>query len=262
MTQRYVNLFNTCQRENKIALIPFFVLGYPDVETSLQLIFSSIDAGADGLELGLPFSDPIADGPIIQAATHEALRQGMNFNLALTMIHQIRQRSATIPMGVLGYTNMVETYQDYFYQSLSKVGADSILLADLPTQSLHHYSEKANRFNLNAIGMATPSCHRTDLKQISNLGSGYTYVVTRKGVTGEGVKGKFELAHQLQKTLTRLNAPPAIFGFGIQSAEDIRLAKLAGAQGVIIGTHLIQHYHQNPSVNALYDKLKTLKIAT
>jgi tryptophan synthase alpha chain len=262
MTQRYLRLFNTCHNQSRIALIPFFVLGYPDIETSLQFIFASIDAGVDGLELGLPFSDPIADGPIIQAATHEALTQGMNFDIALTMIHQIRQRCSTIPIGILGYTNAVETYQEYFYQSLSEVGADSILLADLPTQSLPIYAKKANRFRLHAIGMATPSCHLNDLKKISNFGSAYTYVVTRKGVTGEGVKGQFESAEQLQQTLSHLNAPPAVFGFGIQSAEDIRLAKLGGAQGVIIGTHLIRHYYQNPSVKALYDKFKTLKIAT
>lgn len=259
MRERYRPLFKHCKQENRMAFIPFFVLGYPDATTSLALILASIAAGADALELGLPFSDPIADGPVIQAASFQALQQGMCFEKALLLIQKIREQHETIPLGLLGYSNAVETYQDDFYKRLSIAGLDSILLADLPVHALAPYAHRAHQNKLAAITLATPACDEATLDQVATLGSGYTYVVTRKGVTGAGVQGQFDDAANLTLRLSLFDAPPPVFGFGIQSGEDILKAKAAGAAGVIMGSHLIQIYERERTISCIAERIREYK---
>ncbi len=234
---RFKRLFNNIQQ--RPAKIPFLMLGDPNPELSLAAINALIQGGADALELGFPFSDPIADGPIIQQAASRASKQGVTTSCCFDIIKKIRERY-DLPIGLLVYANLV-FYQgtDAFYQTAHAAGIDAILIPDVPVQEALPFVQAAKQHHISPILMATPSCSEQTLLELAQYCEDYTYVVTRSGVTGNTQQCKFDEARAIALKLTTVNAPPAVFGFGIQSALDVQKAYMAGAKGVIIGSTLI-----------------------
>ncbi|MFI4936920.1 MAG: tryptophan synthase subunit alpha [Candidatus Berkiellales bacterium] len=238
---RFAALFDQPFLHQRCAHIPFLMLGYPTLELSKKIIDSVIKAGIDALELGIPFSDPIADGPVIAQAAKTALQNGSTMDQCLEIIDDIRLRYPTLPIGLLVYANLV--YQrgiDQFYAEAKQAGIDAILLPDVPTKEIYPFVTAAQQYEIDPILLATPACRKQDLLALAQSSSGYTYVVTRKGVTGTERQSEFTQAKILVAQLQALNAPPPVFGFGIKNGDDVKQAYQAGAKGAIIGSALIQ----------------------
>ncbi|HFZ8993251.1 TPA: tryptophan synthase subunit alpha [Citrobacter freundii] len=243
--ERYENRFAQLKDRQEGAFVPFVTLGDPSVEQSLQIIDTLIEAGADALELGIPFSDPLADGPTIQAATLRAFAAGVTPGQCFEMLALIRQKHPTIPIGLLMYANLVFSKGiDDFYAQCEKVGVDSVLVADVPVEESAPFRQAALRHNIAPIFICPPNADDDLLRQIASYGRGYTYLLSRAGVTGAENRAALPLQHLVEK-LQAFNAAPALQGFGISSPEQVAGAIEAGAAGAISGSAIVKIIEKN-----------------
>ena len=243
--ERYENLFAQLKDRKEGAFVPFVTLGDPSVEQSLNIIDTLIEAGADALELGIPFSDPLADGPTIQEATLRAFAAGVTPTQCFEMLALIRQKHPTIPIGLLMYANLVFSKGiDEFYAQCEKVGADSVLVADVPVEESAPFRQAALRYNVAPIFICPPNADDDLLRQIASYGRGYTYLLSRAGVTGAENRAALPLHHLVEK-LQEYNAAPPLQGFGISSPEQVTGAIEAGAAGAISGSAIVKLIEKN-----------------
>ncbi|MEG0532367.1 MAG: tryptophan synthase subunit alpha [Citrobacter sp.] len=243
--ERYENLFAQLKDRKEGAFVPFVTLGDPSVEQSLKIIDTLIDAGADALELGIPFSDPLADGPTIQDATLRAFAAGVTPSQCFEMLALIRQKHPNIPVGLLMYANLVFSKGiDEFYAQCEKVGVDSVLVADVPVEESAPFRTAALRHNVAPIFICPPNADDDLLRQIASHGRGYTYLLSRAGVTGAENRAALPLHHLVEK-LKQYNAPPSLQGFGISAPEQVTGAIEAGAAGAISGSAIVKIIEKN-----------------
>lgn len=236
---RYDDMFARLAQKKRIAFIPFVMLFDPDRETCKKIIGTLIEAGADALELGIAFSDPLADGPTIQKAGLRALKAGSTVRAALTLIKEIRDLDQNIPIGVLTYANLIFKHTPkWFYGFAKQCGVDSVLLADVPLMEAGEYCMSAVAHGIDPVLIAPINLPHQRCQDIARMGRGYTYVVTRKGVTG--ADQRIELKHRdLLQALRIYDAPKAVMGFGISTPEHVRIALGEGAHGVISGSKTV-----------------------
>ncbi len=267
MTQRYAKLFERLAADKQGAFVPFVTLGDPDVKQSLAIVDALIEGGADALELGIPFSDPVADGPTIQGANVRALAAGVTPPRCIEMLTAIRNKHPEVPIGLLLYANLIySTGIDAFYQKLVAAGVDSVLVADVPIRESAPFREAANKYGLQSIFIAAPNADEATLAKVAEYGQGYTYLVSRAGVTGTETKAGAPVGQLLEK-LKQYNAPPALLGFGIASPEQVKQTIAAGAAGAISGSavvKLIEQYLDQPELMlaTLRDFTSSMKAAT
>ncbi|EGT5654036.1 MULTISPECIES: tryptophan synthase subunit alpha [Citrobacter] len=246
--ERYENLFAQLKDRKEGAFVPFVTLGDPSVEQSLKIIDTLIEAGADALELGIPFSDPLADGPTIQEATLRAFAAGVTPSQCFEMLALIRQKHPTIPIGLLMYANLVFSKGiDEFYAQCEKVGVDSVLVADVPVEESAPFRAAALRHNIAPIFICPPNADEELLRQIASHGRGYTYLLSRAGVTGAENRAALPLHHLVEK-LKAYDAPPSLQGFGISAPEQVTGAIDAGAAGAISGSAIVKIIEKNVAI--------------
>lgn len=239
---RYKEVFDKLDRA---ALIPFFVIGDPDAQTCLSLIKTAIDAGADILELGIPFSDPVADGPTIQKADVRALQAGMTPHKALDLIAEVTAYKS-LPIGLLVYYNLILQYGvEAFFRDFKKAGGTSVLVADLSIDDADEIAPAARAAGLETVFMATPNCPEERLERIVGKTTGFVYTVSLLGTTGER-QGLSAMVKPLVERLKRLTKTPICVGFGISSPEHARQVADAGADGVIIGSRIVKMIEDHP----------------
>jgi tryptophan synthase alpha chain len=232
------------KNNNGAVLIPFFVLGDPDEERSLGYIRTAIDAGADILELGVPFSDPIADGPTIQKADIRALEAGMTCGRALGMVQKIRAYS-DIPIGLLMYYNLIWHYgREAFYRDAAAAGVNSVLVADLCVDDAEEVQELVRQNGLDSVYMVTPNTSAARRAKIARLCSGFIYTVSVLGVTGARTE-LGTMVKPLVKTLKSETQAPICVGFGVSKPEHARDLAQAGADGVIVGSAVVHIIEKN-----------------
>ncbi len=240
----YQDVFSDLRRQGRAALIPFFVIGDPDYDTSLAIVKAAMDGGADVLELGIPFSDPIADGPTIQKADVRAMRSGMNTAKACEFIREIKSHK-DIPIGLLMYCNLIQQYGvERFFKDFHKAGVTSVLVADLSIDDADEIAGPAEAAGLDTVFMVTPNTDPDRMKRITDRTTGFVYTVSLLGVTGsrETLSGTVEgLIHRL-KGLTDV---PICVGFGVSKPEHARAIADSGADGVIIGSRLVAMIESN-----------------
>ena len=229
---------------NRTALIPFFVIGDPDFDTSLDIVKAAIDAGADILELGIPFSDPIADGPTIQKADIRAARAGMTVKKALDFIKKVKAHK-DIPIGLLLYYNLVYQYGTAkFFTDFHKAGVNSVLIADLSVDDADEIAIPAKNANMETVFMVTPNSDTEKMQNVASKTTGFIYTVSLLGVTG----GRDQLSDTIEdmiKKLKSLTSVPICVGFGISKPEHAAAVAAAGADGVIIGSRLVKIIEDN-----------------
>ncbi|WP_440864078.1 tryptophan synthase subunit alpha [Symbiopectobacterium purcellii] len=265
--ERYQHRFAQLAEKQEGAFVPFVTLGDPTPALSLQIIDTLIDAGADALELGIPFSDPLADGHTIQAATLRAFEAGVTPRHCFEMLAAIRQKHPTMPIGLLMYANLVFSNGiDAFYQRCADAGVDSVLIADVPIEESAPFRAAALRHNVAPIFICPPNANDALLREIASHGRGYTYLLSRAGVTG-AEKGAELPLHHLIATLTEYHAAPALQGFGISEPSQVKEAIASGAAGAISGSAIVriieQHRHQPEVILAkLHDFVSRMKAAT
>jgi len=248
----YKQVFSELKEQNRTALIPFFVVGDPDFDTSLDIVKKAVDSGADILELGIPFSDPIADGPTIQKADIRAMSGGMNMAKALDFIRNVKDYR-DIPIGLLMYYNLIYQYgTEKFFSDFHRAGVNSVLVADLSIDDADEIVGPAVSAGLDTVFMVTPNTNPERMKLIASRTTGFVYTVSVLGVTGsrEELSGTVE---GLVGKLKALTSVPVCVGFGISSPEHAATVAQAGADGVIIGSKIVGFIESN-----LGDKEKIL----
>ena len=229
----------------KKALLPFFTLGDPNPEDSLAIILAAAQAGADALELGIPFSDPIADGPTNQRSMARALKAGMNFDKALEMIRKIRERFPTLPIGLLLYYNLLHRRGvDKAVADLKQAGVDAVVSADCPIEESGLLEASLAKHGLGAIQMIAPNTSDSRSIVLSERSTAFTYVLSGFGTTG--AKKQIDPATiERVKHLSTLSNQPMVVGFGISEPEQVKQVFAAGAQGAIVGSRLTQMIEQH-----------------
>ena len=243
--ERYENLFKRLKDRKEGAFVPFVTLGDPSPEQSLKIIDTLIEAGADALELGIPFSDPLADGPTIQNATLRAFAAGVTPAQCFEILSTVRQKYPDMPIGLLMYANLVFSRGiDEFYAQCEKAGVDSVLVADVPVEESAPFRQAALRHNVAPIFICPPNADDDLLRQIASYGRGYTYLLSRAGVTGSENGTALPLNHLVDK-LREYNAAPPLQGFGISAPAQVTAALSAGAAGAISGSAIVKIIEKN-----------------
>lgn len=258
---RYASMFERLREQGEGAFGAFLMLGDPDVETCASLLDAVVDGGADMVEVGIPFSDPVADGPVIQAAAVRALKAGTRVDDCFSLLAEFRSRHANVPIGILTYANLLSARgRERFFADAADAGVDSILVADVPTLEAEPYSDSAKEAGIDLVMIAAPNTPGQTLTRVARLCSGYTYCVARAGVTGE--RQELALEHdQLFSTLRSVDAPPPVLGFGISTPDHVRQALDAGAAGVISGSAIVRiAVEKGPE--AVRDFVSEMKAAT
>jgi tryptophan synthase alpha chain len=265
--KRYQQMFNRLQHEGRGAFVPFVTIGDPTPALSFDIIKTLIDAGADALELGIAFSDPIADGPTIQGANIRALAAGVTPAISFDIIRQIRQYNANIPIGLLLYSNLVMARGiDNFYDQAAKAGVDSVLIADVPLHESKPFRQSAIKHDIAPIYIVPPNVEDDDLRQIASYGRGYTYLLSRAGVTGAETVAAMPTAELISRIRSYNPAPP-LLGFGISTPAHVKDAIQSGAAGAISGSaivKLIEQHKEDPDalLTALRHFVSAMKAAS
>ena len=264
---RYASMFDGLNAKNQGAFVPFVMIGDPDIETSERIISQLIESGADALELGIPYSDPIADGPTIQAASIRALDNKVTPDQCFGLLARIRERYPDVPIGLLLYSNLVLAKGlDNFYAQAAGSGVDSILIADVPLREAKRFIDVAEANNIKQILIAPPNASDETLSQIGEYSAGYTYLLGRAGVTGAETAAEIP-ASSLIERLAQYDAAPALLGFGISKPEQVHDAIAAGAAGAISGSATVNLIAANldnldAMCGALDEFVKAMKAAT
>jgi tryptophan synthase alpha chain len=238
---RYERLFLSLAERAQGAFVPFGVLGDPDPGTSLEIVRTFARSGADALELGIPFSDPVADGVAIQAADSRALAAGTRVEDTWGIVAAVREEFPEIPIGLLVYANLVlHAGAATFYARAAEAGVDSVLIADVPLIESAPIEAVAAEHGIAPVFIASPNASDKRIRAIASRSRGYVYVTTRPGVTGAETAGLRDDAARVIARLREIDStpstPPPLLGFGIGRPEHVRQAIAMGAAGAISGS--------------------------
>ena len=229
-------------------LIPYFVAGDPNLRTTLQLMHAVVDQGADIIELGIPFSDPSSDGPVIQRGVERSLQRGTSLNDVLDLVRQFRERDDSTPIVLMGYLNPIEVMgYRRFVTSASSVGIDGVLVVDMPPAESVELHTLLQDCEIDTIYLVSPTTSEKRAKQIITLSSGYLYYVSLKGVTGAELSD-YDSVRESLTVLDSLTSLPIVIGFGIKDAQSVR-AMGSLANGVVIGSALVNKIAELPPTN-------------
>ena len=254
---RYAALF----ARNSGVFGAFVMLGDPGIEASAAILDELAAGGADMIEVGIPFSDPIADGPVIQAAAARALAAGVRPADCFALIRGFRDRHPEVPVGILTYANLVLAGgRDAFYRATREAGADSVLVADAPLGEAAPFVAAARAWGVAPVLIAAANTPPERLRRIARLGEGYTYCVARPGVTGADEEVRLDHGEMLA-VLREAGAPPPVFGFGISRPAHVRAALAAGAAGVISGSAIVDRVARGETVRAFVEAMKAATFA-
>ena len=223
-------------------LIPFFTAGYPDMKTTLKLVRAAEDSGADIVELGIPFSDPMADGPAIQHSSQHALKQGTNLKSILQAVRELREKTE-IPIILMGYLNPIHAFgRDRFIKAASRSGVDGLIIPDLPVHEAIQLIKQASLIDISTVFLVAPTTPRKRIADIDIASTDFVYAVTVTGVTGAGKRfnrDTFTYFQHLKRNLSK----PFVAGFGVSNAEIARrFCQLSN--GVVIGSALVNCIRQ------------------
>lgn len=259
--------FQSLKTAGRKALIPYVTAGFPFADITPELMHGMVQAGADVIELGVPFSDPMADGPVIQKAGEKALALGIGMVQVLAMVKSFRAQDSTTPVVLMGYANPVERYdlvhgRDSFIRDAAQAGVDGILVVDYPPEECEEFAGKLKAEGLDLIFLLAPTSTDERMRQVARVASGYVYYVSLKGVTGAGHLDTDAVEQALPRIRRHVDIPVGV-GFGIRDAAT---AKTVGkvADAVVIGTKIIQLLETQPrgqAVAAVADFLRGIRSA-
>ncbi len=245
--------FTALKASKRKALIPFVTAGYPFADVTPELMHAMVAGGADVIELGVPFSDPSADGPVIQKAGDKALAFGIGLVQILAMVREFRQTNTTTPVVLMGYANPVERYDQKhakdgvsspFVKDAAAAGVDGVLIVDYPPEECEAFALELRAHNMDLIFLLAPTSTDARMAQVARVASGYVYYVSLKGVTGSGALDVGAVAAMLPRIRQHIHVPVGV-GFGIRDAATAKtIAQVADA--VVIGSKIIQLLENQP----------------
>jgi tryptophan synthase alpha chain len=237
--QRISQAFKSARKESRAALMPYFTLGYPDASQSMEIVKTIAGAGADLIELGIPFSDPLADGPTIQYSTQIALEGGMNVQGCLEIVASLRDQGVSQPLLLMGYANPLLAYGSVrFVQEAAEAGADGLIVPDLPPEEAGEFERLCRDCDLALVYLLPPTAGDERVKFVAARSTGFLYLVSLTGVTGARGDLPPDLEDFIKRARQATDLPLAV-GFGISTPEQARLVG-ASADGVIVGSALIE----------------------
>ncbi len=227
------------QAQGKKALIPFITAGDPSPQLTVPLMHTLVESGADIIELGVPFSDPMADGPVIQRASERALKFGVGLRDVLQCVREFRVNNRNTPVVLMGYANPVERMGvETFISAASDAGVDGVLIVDYPPEEISEFAAALRAAEMDAIFLLAPTSTAERIAQVGQLASGYVYYVSLKGVTGSGHLDLSAVADMMPRIREHVSVPVGV-GFGIRDAETAK-AIASVSDGVVIGSRIIQ----------------------
>ena len=236
---RITATFAALRAQGRKALIPYIVSGDPYADATVDIMLAMADAGADVIELGVPFSDPMADGPVIQNAGERALARGIGMTQVLGFVKDFRTRNDTTPIVLMGYANPIERYgADRFVVDAKAAGIDGVLVVDYPPEECEGFASTLKANGLDPIFLLAPTSTEARMQHIGRIASGYVYYVSLKGVTGAGHLDVDAVAAMVPRIKSFVNLPVGV-GFGIRDARTAQ-AVASVADAVVIGTALVK----------------------
>ena len=250
---RIASTLAALKSQGRKALIPYVTAGDPFADATPQIMQALADGGADIIELGVPFSDPMADGPVIQKASERALAKGIGAPQVLAMVREFRKANTTTPVVLMGYANPIERFdqregEGAFIAAAKEAGVDGLLVVDYPPEECEAFAARLKSAGLDLIFLLAPTSTDQRMKDVGRIASGYVYYVSLKGVTGAGHLDTAAVAHMLPRIRQHVSVPVGV-GFGIRDAATARAVSEV-ADAVVIGSRLIQILETQPRENA------------
>lgn len=247
---RISSTFAALSAQGRKGLIPFITAGDPEPGLTVALMHALVDGGADVIELGVPFSDPMADGPVIQRASERALANGVTLAKVLEWVREFRERDATTPVVLMGYANPIERMgQETFARAAREAGVDGVLVVDYPPEECESFAGLMRENGMDPIFLLAPTSTEARIEAMAKVASGYLYYVSLKGVTGSGALDLDSVAAKLPLIKRHVNLPVGV-GFGIRDAQTARA--IGGiADAVVIGSRLVQLLEDAPRAQAV-----------
>ena len=231
--------------QHKKALIPFITAGDPAPDLTVPLMHALVAGGADIIELGVPFSDPMADGPVIQRASERALLHGVGLRDVLQFVHEFRQTNTETPLVLMGYANPIERMgQSTFIQAAANAGVDGVLVVDYPPEECEEFAAAMHQHGMDTIFLLAPTSTDERIAQVGQIASGYVYYVSLKGVTGSASLDLTAVAEMIPRIKKYVKVPVGV-GFGIRDGATARLIANV-SDGVVIGSRIIQELENTP----------------
>jgi tryptophan synthase alpha chain len=236
---RIAATFDALKRDKRTALIPYICAGDPFPDTTADVMLALANAGADVIELGVPFSDPMADGPVIQKASERALANGIGMTQVLSYVQAFRAKNSSTPVVLMGYANPIERYGiERFIADAKAAGVDGVLVVDYPPEEAEAFAAQLKRVELDPIFLLAPTSTDERMASVGRIASGYVYYVSLKGVTGAGHLDTDAVAQVLPRIREHVSVPVGV-GFGIRDAATAQaIGRVADA--VVIGSRLVQ----------------------
>ena len=243
---RITTTFDRLRSSQRKALVPFITAGFPSVEMTLPLMHTLVKAGADIIELGVPFSDPMADGPTIQRSSEKALKNGMTLRHLLKIVAAFRMDNQSTPVVLMGYANPIEAIGlTHFAEIAAKAGVDGVLVVDYPPEESEPFAQAMQQHDLDPIFLLAPTSSPERFKQVGRLARGYVYYVSLKGVTGSAQLDITEVSRRIPEIRAAVSVPVGV-GFGIRDAATAaQMATVADA--VIVGSKIIETLENAPA---------------
>ena len=242
--------FEAFQAQRRKALIMFVTAGDPDPALTVALLHGLVEAGADILELGVPFSDPMADGPVIQRASERALAKGVRLRDVLEMVRSFRERDAATPIVLMGYANPIEAMgTECFIAAADAAGVDGLIGVDYPPEECELFAALAKRHGIDPIFLLAPTSTDARVEEVARIGSGFIYYVSLKGVTGAGHLDVDEVLARLPRIRAATRLPIGV-GFGIRDADSARRISRQ-ADAVVIASRLIEELERVPAAQVV-----------
>ncbi|MGB9093123.1 MAG: tryptophan synthase subunit alpha [Gallionella sp.] len=238
--------FDRLRQNKRKALIPFFTAGDPDPKLTVPLMHALVDAGADVIELGVPFSDPMADGPTIQRASERALKHHVGLHHVLDMVAEFRRSNAATPVVLMGYGNPIEAMGwETFAKRCAEAGVDGVLTVDFPPEESHEPFAHLDKHGIDPIFLLAPTSTDVRIERVAEQARGYVYYVSLKGVTGAGNLELSAIAEKIPQLRKHIKLPIGV-GFGIRDAATaLEVAKLC--DGVVVGSRIVQEIENSAS---------------
>ncbi|MBT5231825.1 MAG: tryptophan synthase subunit alpha [Methylococcales bacterium] len=255
---RISTVLEQLSKQNKTALVPFVTAGDPNPGWTVGILKALVESGADIIELGVPFSDPMADGPVIQKASERALAHNVGLKDVLAMVKRFREDNSVTPIVLMGYLNPVEVMgYDVFCKAAAEAGVDGVLTVDMPPEESADLVAALNQSGLDPIYLISPTSHQERIAKITSVASGYLYYVSLKGVTGSNALDEQAVCNKIKEIRTHTDIPIAV-GFGIKDAETAKkVSKCADA--VIVGSALVNKVEQySQDFGAITTEITTL----
>ncbi len=239
MSGRIADCFAAAKQAGRKILIPFITAGDPDPQGTVAVMHALADAGADIIELGVPFSDPMADGPVIQEASERAIAKKVSLSSVLEMVAVFRQTNTSTPIVLMGYMNPIERFgRSHFPAAATTAGVDGVILVDCPPEERDDLGDAMNATGLDGICLVAPTTTRERVEYIASIASGFIYYVSVKGITGSGQLDAHELRDPIEQIRAFSDLPVAV-GFGIKNAE-MAVAVAAYSDAVVMGSALVE----------------------